>query len=78
MQLNTSSFNRSFMFRRRQDIRCVAARVLLVWLFALGVGIVNAFVLKPGLEHGAAAAAHGGHDHATLPGSHDVHAPGRT
>jgi hypothetical protein len=59
------------MFGRRQDIRRFAARVLLGWLFALGVGVVDACVLDPGLGHGTSGATHGGHAPAT-PIGHDA------
>ena len=61
------------MLGSRRRIRHVAAQVLLVWLFALGVGIVNACVLEPELREGIASAALSGHDHATTHESHDGH-----
>lgn len=74
---------------RRKQIRRIAAHMLLVWLFALGVGIVNACVLGPELvrsvtsaaldAHGAGAAheSHGGHASGTHghPSPHDGTAP---
>lgn len=64
------------MFGPRKRIRHVAAHVLLVWLFALGVGIVNACVLEPDLRHGLAASAPDGHGHAVPLDSHEGHVAG--
>jgi hypothetical protein len=65
-----------FMLCSRRQIRHVAARVLLILLFALGVGIVNACVLEPELRDGIATAAHSGHDHTSSNESHDGHGNG--
>jgi hypothetical protein len=75
-RLPANGLQGSFMFHRRQDIRRVAARVLLVWLFALGVGIVNACALEPGVAYGTSTATHDGPEHGTATGSHHDHAPG--
>jgi hypothetical protein len=65
------------MFGQRQRLRRLAAQVLLMWLFALGAGIVNACVIEPELRHAAAFAAHGQDDqhHAASHLRHD-HAAG--
>jgi len=46
------------MFGQRKRLSRLAAHVLLVWLFALTMGIVNACVLEPETHHGAAAVTH--------------------
>ena len=46
------------MFGQRQRLRTIAARVLLVWLFALATGFVNACLVEP------AQAAPDAHHHA--------------
>lgn len=62
------------MFRRRSTVRSVAAHLLLLWVFALGAGVVHACGLtsKPngaGQVAGVAAVVdvhrhhHAGHDH---------------
>lgn len=38
------------MFTQTARVRRLAARVLLVWLFALATGIVNACVIAPGMH----------------------------
>lgn len=61
------------MFTQRNVIRRLAAKVLLVWLFALATGLVNACVIAPGthasVSLGASAASGDEHDQA-------VHQPG--
>lgn len=57
----------------RKRIRRAAAQVLLVWLFALGAGIVNACVLEPESSQGGAFVAHVGHDQAKAHDSHLGH-----
>jgi hypothetical protein len=64
------------MFGQRHRLRHIAAQVLLVWLFALAAGIVNACVLEPELRHGIASAVHDGHDAAAANKLQDAHAPG--
>ncbi|HJW11561.1 MAG TPA: hypothetical protein VJ598_07235 [Albitalea sp.] len=44
------------LFGQRQRLRRFALHMLLVWLFALGSGVVNACVLEPEARHDAAAA----------------------
>lgn len=46
------------MFSQRKYLRTLAAYMLLVWVFALSAGIVNACVVEPELRHASAAAAH--------------------
>lgn len=62
------------MFGRRHRLRFVAAQVLLVWLFALAAGIVNACVLEPQARQGVAAAVHDSQDALASKRSHDAHA----
>jgi len=50
------------MFGRRKRLRRVAAHVLLVWLFALTTGIVNACVLAAQTHHGVTAVTSHQHD----------------
>jgi hypothetical protein len=50
------------MLSQPQRLRRFAVYVLLVWLFGLGSGIVNACVVQLGFHNPAHAAAHGG-DH---------------
>lgn len=61
------------MFTQRSFIRRLAAQVLLVWLFALATGLVNACVIAPGLHVslglGADVASGDGHEQA-------LHQPG--
>jgi hypothetical protein len=53
----------------RAQLRRFAASVLLVWLFGLGSGVVNACVVASGLRHAAHAAALGpAPDHAAHAG----------
>lgn len=48
----------------RAQLRRFAASVLLLWLFGLGSGVVNACVVASGLRHAAhAAALQATHDH---------------
>jgi hypothetical protein len=49
------------MFSQPQRLRRFAVYVLLLWLFGLGSGVVNACVLHPALSHGIVSVAHG-HD----------------
>jgi hypothetical protein len=57
------------MFGQRKRLRRLAGQMLLVWLFALGAGIVNACVLEPEPhDHVVRAASphdqgHGAHGH---------------
>ena len=46
------------MFTQSQRLRRFAVHVLLVWLFALGTGIVNACVVQLHMQQPAHAAAH--------------------
>ena len=46
------------MFGPRKRLRRLAACTLLVWLFALTTGIVNACVVEPDLRHVALSAQH--------------------
>ena len=48
------------MFGQQQRLRRLAAQVLLMWLFALATGVVNACVLEPELRQ--ASIASGEHD----------------
>jgi len=50
------------MFGQRKRLRRLAAHVLLGWLFALTMGIVNACALEPETHHGAAAVTQHHHD----------------
>jgi hypothetical protein len=50
------------MFGQRKRLRRLAAHVLLGWLFALTMGIVNACVLEPETRHDAAAVTQHHHD----------------
>lgn len=62
------------MFGRRKRLRLAAIHMLLVWLFALGTGIVNACIVAPEARHAEmtalAALDEGmemhGHDHAAM------------
>jgi hypothetical protein len=45
------------MFAQPRQIRRLAAHVLLVWLFVLGVGVANACVVQMGLHHSAETVA---------------------
>lgn len=47
------------MFTQPQRLRRLAVHVLLVWLFALGTGIVNACVVQVQLHPAAHSVAHG-------------------
>jgi hypothetical protein len=58
----------------RSQLRRLAAYVLLVWLFGLGSGIVNACIVKAQLADAGQAMVHAGHDHAAMSsdsGGHD-------
>ena len=50
----------------RTQLRRLAAYVLLVWLFGLASGIVNACVVKSQLRDVAQVTAHAGHNHAAM------------
>ncbi len=57
------------LFGQRQRLRRFASGMLLVWLFALTAGIVNACVVEPQLhQHTPVAAAP--HQHEAVPGHH--------
>jgi len=59
------------MFHQR-SLRRFAATVLLVWLFGLASGIVNACIVSGDLRHGTAAAAGSAeHDHAAMTAAAD-------
>ena len=53
------------MFTQPQRLRRFAVQVLLVWLFALGAGIVHACVVQVQMQHSDAAAAYVHHDAAS-------------
>src|SRR5512140_1787432 len=62
----------------RTQLRRLAAYVLLVWLFGLGSGIVNACIVRSQLADAGQAMVHAGHDHATMDSDvvghdHDTH-----
>lgn len=59
------------MFGQRQRLRTIAARVLLVWLFALATGFVNACLVEP--VQAAPDAHH--HAHAVPAPDHDAADP---
>lgn len=59
----------------RTQLRRLAAYVLLVWLFGLGSGIVNACVVKSQLRDVAQVTLHSGHDHAAMDSSAAGHDP---
>lgn len=64
------------MFASRQRLRHWAARVLLVWLFALGTGVVSACIVEPQSRQAELGTAYGQGDHGgDRPGRH-AHAPG--
>jgi hypothetical protein len=69
------------VFVQRDSIRRLAAKVLLVWLFALATGVVNACVIAPAsppLPIATVVAAVGG-DHGPvvhLPGCHECEGEG--
>lgn len=71
------------MFGQRKRLRRLAAHMLLVWLFALASGIVNACVVEPELRHAALAAAQdhhaaaqaNQHDPAMAAAAHEHQAP---
>ena len=49
-----------FPFAHPKQLRRMAARMLLAWLFALAAGIVNACVVEPGgHQHALSTASHG-------------------
>lgn len=50
------------MFAQPQRLRRLAVHVLLVWLFALGTGVVNACVVQVQLHQAAHVVAHGHQD----------------
>jgi hypothetical protein len=52
----------AIMFGQRQRLRRIAARILVVWLFALATGFVNACLVEP--ASAAALEAGGAHHHA--------------
>jgi len=61
------------MFGQRKRLRALAARMLLVWLFALTAGIVNACVVEPGSGHAMPSMA-GEHHHSGMsPDQGDAH-----
>lgn len=65
------------MFAQRSRLRRFATQLLLVWLFAFGVGLAQACEMRPLLATVSGAAsgvqAHGGHAAAAaLAGDHDV------
>ena len=66
------------MFSRKR-IRHMAAQALLVWLFALGLGVANACLLEAGPLDGNAVGAQNGHQHdhspAHSPQADDKHSP---
>lgn len=57
------------MFGRRQRLRMLAAHMLLVWLFALGTGVVHACLSEVTAPPPAAAA----HDHHAMGGTVHEH-----
>ena len=62
------------MFGSRKQLRRLAAYMLVVLVFTLGSGVVNACLVEPGLQHAAPVATGHGHD-AAQAGAHE-HAAG--
>ena len=57
--LDTSPTTAKTMFRHRQQLRLWAARVLLVWVFAMGAGVANACLSMVVTEPVRLPTAHG-------------------
>lgn len=60
------------MFRHRQQLRLWAARVLLVWVFAMGAGVANACLPKAATEHAGLPTAQGSEASASHHGEADA------
>lgn len=60
------------MFRHRQQLRLWAARVLLVWVFAMGAGVANACLSTAATEHAGLPTAHASEAQASHPGGSEA------